>query len=100
MAAAALVAEADGAVAGVVTVNARRNVGNIGLLSVDDHFAGRFAGRGMGSSLLEAAWEWFLRNGCVRAEVVTQGGNHADCRQYGKYGYRVGNREHTYHFWL
>lgn len=90
-----LLAEADGETVGTITVQARQGAGNIGLVAVDS----RHQGRGAGSSLLQAAAEWFVGKGCVTAKVATQESNPAACALYEKNGYRLVGREHVHHFW-
>jgi dTDP-4-amino-4,6-dideoxy-D-galactose acyltransferase len=90
-----LVAEAGGEIVGTLTVQARQGAGNIGLVAVDP----RHQGTGAGSSLIQAAAEWFIGKDCVTAKVATQESNSAACALYEKNGYRLVGREHVHHFW-
>jgi dTDP-4-amino-4,6-dideoxy-D-galactose acyltransferase len=91
-----LVTRIDGSIAGVVTVNTRCLVGEIGLLAVSS----QFRGTGLGRRLVEGALRWFGGRGCTHATVVTQEHNIAACRLYQRCGYSLSKRERAYHFWL
>lgn len=91
-----LVTKIDGSIAGVVTVNTRCLVGEIGLLAVSS----QFRGAGLGRRLVEGALRWFGSRGCTHATVVTQEHNIAACRLYQRCGYSLSKRERAYHFWL
>jgi len=81
--------------AGVITVKATGDVGNIGLVAV----AASHRGRGVGSKLIAAAHRWMHEHGAIKATVVTQGANAPACRLYERAGYAVEQVENVYHFW-
>lgn len=78
---------------GFVTVQAKGGIGNIGLVAVD---AGS-RGKGLGTSLIQAALQWFTRRGCSIVEVATQRRNLAATRLYESNGFRVSGRTNVYH---
>jgi dTDP-4-amino-4,6-dideoxy-D-galactose acyltransferase len=81
---------------GVITVYLEDNVGNIGLVGVDENYRGQ----GIGGKLIKAALSYFNKKGCGLVNVVTQGKNEAACRLYEKFGFVVKNKVNFYHFWL
>ncbi|MEM7262486.1 MAG: GNAT family N-acetyltransferase [Planctomycetota bacterium] len=86
----------DNEIAGMVTVGTKGDRGDIGLIAVDD----RYRGRGLGTSLVNAAIDWSHRAGLSRAQVVTQGKNVGARRLYEKCGYTEEKVEPYWHFWL
>lgn len=70
--------------------------GMITLVAVDP----RWQGRGVGSSLLEAAERWFARKRCRSVRTVTQADNAQAVRLYQAAGFRIERREHVYHKWF
>lgn len=82
--------------AGMVTVSARENWGEIGLIAVDAAFRSRH----LGEALVRAAQRWYLERGLKLARVVTQADNQPACRLYQKCGYEISSTEYFYHFWL
>jgi dTDP-4-amino-4,6-dideoxy-D-galactose acyltransferase len=86
----------DEPLAGMVTVAASAGVGKIGLIAV----SASARGKGIGSSLLNAAHHWMHGRGARQARVVTQLDNSQACRLYERGGYSLSALEHIYHFWL
>lgn len=79
---------------GFITVQAKSGLGNIGLVAVD---AGQ-RGKGLGTSLIQAALEWFTGRGCSIVEVATQRRNLAATRLYESNGFRLAGKAHVWHF--
>jgi GNAT superfamily N-acetyltransferase len=92
-----LVAEHENQAAGYITCKAiDGHVGQIGLLAVE----GRAQGRGLGSALIGAALDWFKRNACEQATVVTQGRNVPAQRCYQRTGFVTESVQFWYHWWF
>jgi dTDP-4-amino-4,6-dideoxy-D-galactose acyltransferase len=83
-------------ISGLVTVNCNEGSGNIGLVGVHEYFRGQ----GIGGLLISASLNYFIKNKCSKAYVVTQGNNEAACKLYEKFGFKINNKVHFYHFWL
>ncbi|MBW7885350.1 MAG: GNAT family N-acetyltransferase [Caldilineaceae bacterium] len=83
-------------IAGMVTVRANDEVGEIGLIAVDS----AYRGKGYGTTLIREAHLWLAVQGCTSCRVVTQGANIPACRLYTKAGYTVENSESVFHLWL
>lgn len=81
---------------GMVTLSAKSDHGEIGLIAVDAAARGRH----IGATLVRAAQAWYFERGLKRARVVTQGENLPACRLYAKCGYTISEVEYLYHFWL
>lgn len=91
-----LVVRNEGKIVGMVTVGAKNDRADIGLVAVD----ASMRGRSLGPAMVQAAQKWALNNGFSAAQVVTQGDNLAACRLYEKCGYRIDKVENLYHFWV
>lgn len=91
-----LVARDGDDLTGMVTVAQHKNIGEIGLLAVDE----RMRGRRLGEALVHASDRWFADHGCREWHVVTQGDNTPACRLYEKCGCSVAGVTFFYHFWL
>jgi ribosomal protein S18 acetylase RimI-like enzyme len=91
---AVLAVEDGGVPVGIVTVQVKDGVGEIGLVAVD----AAHEGQGIGTSLMQAALGWFADRKCAKAEVVTQEANREACRLYERNGFRVAGRVNVYHF--
>lgn len=81
---------------GLVTVGAKGERADIGLLAV----AEEARGRGLGKALVRASLEWALRRHFREAQVVTQGANLPACQLYMSCGYTIERAENVFHFWL
>jgi dTDP-4-amino-4,6-dideoxy-D-galactose acyltransferase len=95
---AVLVAEDDrGRLAGYVTCHKHTDAdrGHIGLFAVSE----QAQGRGVGSTLLQAALEWFAANQVTAMTVATQLGNLRAVQFYGRHGLRIMSAELWFHFW-
>jgi len=93
---AVLVAEADGAPAGYVSVHRREGHGSIGLIGVD---AGA-RGRGLGEELVRGALGWCAQEGLAECRVVTQGRNVAAQRVFQRCGFRTRSVDLWFHKWF
>jgi len=91
-----LVIRQNNHIAGMVTLSKKNEVGDIGLIAVDEEFRGSK----FGQHLVYDAQRWFIQNDCHTAYVVTQGDNLPACRLYEKCGYQKIKIEFYYHFWL
>jgi dTDP-4-amino-4,6-dideoxy-D-galactose acyltransferase len=91
-----IVSKINDAVAGLITVYCKNNIGSIGLVGVHSNFRGK----GIGGELIKASLSYFKKMNCTKASVVTQGKNEAACRLYETYGFKVQNQANFYHFWL
>jgi dTDP-4-amino-4,6-dideoxy-D-galactose acyltransferase len=83
-----------GAPIGLITLQAKAGIGNIGLIAVD----AAFRGQGLGTALVRAALEWCAGRGCPIVEVATQGRNLAATRLYESAGFTVSGRSNVWHF--
>jgi dTDP-4-amino-4,6-dideoxy-D-galactose acyltransferase len=90
-----LVIRDAGLVVAVVTVRARENFGEIGLLGVQESRRGA----GLGRALVDAAMHWFSEKQLSYVRVVTQGDNQLACQLYKACGFSVDSVENFYHFW-
>ena len=90
-----LVIRKAGFVVAVVTVRARGNIGEIGLLGVQESQRGA----GLGRALVNSALGWFSERPLSHVRVVTQGNNRAACQMYKACGFLVESVENFYHFW-
>jgi dTDP-4-amino-4,6-dideoxy-D-galactose acyltransferase len=79
---------------GMITVQDQHGTGNIGLVAVSP----AYQGRGLGTSLVQAALMWFSDKGCARVEVVTQERNRAACLLYERNGFQVAEKVNVWHF--
>jgi dTDP-4-amino-4,6-dideoxy-D-galactose acyltransferase len=94
---AVIVAEADGTAVGYVTceLDAGEDSGRIGLIAVEPSSQGR----GLGSTLCEAALDWFAAEGALSVEIVTQGSNVSAQRVFQASGARTVSTELWFHKW-
>ena len=91
-----LVIRQNNHIAGMVTLSKKNEVGDIGLIAVDEEFRGSK----FGQHLVYDAQRWFIQHSCHTAHVVTQGDNLPACHLYEKCGYQEIKIEFYYHFWL
>ena len=91
-----IVTKKDNLITGLITVKCHEGIGKIGLVGVHDNFRGM----GQGETLIRAALHFFIENKCQATRVVTQGMNHAACRLYEKFGFKVRDKANFYHFWI
>jgi dTDP-4-amino-4,6-dideoxy-D-galactose acyltransferase len=80
---------------GMITIAANRDTASIGLIAVDE----AVRGRGVGTSLMEAAHGWMRRQRARTATVVTQMANGSACGLYERCGYRLRDINNCFHFW-
>lgn len=90
-----LVIRDAGLVVAVVTVRARGNIGEIGLLGVQESRRGT----GLGRALVDSAMGWFSERPLSYVRVVTQGDNRLACQMYKACGFIEESVENFYHFW-
>ena len=91
-----LVIQEAGRVVGMVTLGEKNRRGDIGLIAVGTSYRGKK----YGYKLVRAAQRWFVKNGYIFGQVVTQGMNIPACNLYKKCGYSIEKIEYIYHFWL
>lgn len=84
--------------AGYITcqLEADQRVGRIGLVAVDT----TQRKQGYGRTLVAAALQWFRKQGCIEAKVVTQASNVAAQRVYQSFGFRTAEANATFHRWF
>jgi dTDP-4-amino-4,6-dideoxy-D-galactose acyltransferase len=81
---------------GMITVNATNEIGEIGLVAVNE----LERGQGYGHALMAGALNWFANQGLRSVQVVTQGANRAACHLYEAHGFRLLKKDYIYHLWL
>lgn len=59
-----------------------------------------YRNKGIGTALVNAAFNKSLQWGCTSMEVTTQGQNVPACKFYESLGFRLQKRVYVYHFWL
>lgn len=91
-----LIIEKENDPAGIVTLSARAEYGEIGLIAVDR----KYRNQRFGKRLVLGALDWCRQNDLKGCRVVTQGKNEAACRLYKKCGFNTQKIEFVYHFWL
>jgi len=90
------VARDNDSIMGMITCKRHGEVGEIGLVAVNDEARGK----GIGTDLVKFADSWFFGAGMKSSRVVTQGANQPALQLYLKCGYHVTQTEPTLHFWL
>jgi ribosomal protein S18 acetylase RimI-like enzyme len=94
---AVLVAPSEGGVGGFVSCHLDGpKKGRIGLVGVQ----GGHRGQGIGTLVVRAAQEYFLRKGVEEVSVVTQGRNLGAQRLYQKCGFLTGSVGYWFHRWF
>lgn len=93
---AVVVAKRGNKIAGMITVGRKDGKGDIGLLAV----CPEYRGQNIGTHLVHAAQKYWIENGLIRGQVVTQKSNKAACGLYEKCGFQQKKIESFYHFWL
>lgn len=88
--------QANGTVAGFITVKKTIDTGIIGLIATDI----RHWGQGIGTALVNHAKAYAAESGLNRLEVATQGRNTLACRFYEKNLFVIKSETNVYHFWL
>lgn len=81
---------------GFISLKIKENRLNIELLGVSSEYAGR----GVGTTLIEMADNWCLSKKMEKLCVVTQGNNLAALRLYQKCGFRTSKVKLFFHKWL
>ena len=81
---------------GLITLGAKGDRADIGLLAV----AGHTRNKGIGRALVANADHQFAERGYALAQVVTQRSNLGACKLYEACGYQIENVENVFHFWL
>jgi dTDP-4-amino-4,6-dideoxy-D-galactose acyltransferase len=95
-AAAVLVAECEGRVAGYLTCQVEDRQGRFGLVAVAD-----WARRGgLGTRLVQGGLRWFAEHGLEGVRVATQGRNLQAQRLFGRQGFLVEHVQLWYHRWF
>lgn len=80
---------------GFVTLSKKAGIGQIGLIAV--HPEAR--GQGVATALMHYADEWYVKQDCSEAIVVTQRKNLPACRLYKKSGYNLNSETAIFHWW-
>lgn len=91
-----LVIREDADLIGMITVQNKSGLGDIGLIAVKEAFRGRY----YGEMLVRAAQQWFIDHNIMTGQVVTQRDNRAACSLYEKCDYHLKHTDYIYHFWL
>jgi len=81
---------------GLITLYSVNNIGNIGLIGVDDNYRGK----SIGTELINSAKRYFFNKNIFIMNVVTQLDNKIACKFYEKCGFKIIKIENYYHFWL
>ncbi len=81
---------------GMITVGEKNQRGDIGLLAVDPDARGK----NIGTKLIHAAQQYFIKKHYHQSQVVTQQDNIPACKVYEKCGYHIEKIEYFFHFWL
>ena len=82
-------------IVGFVTLGEKKLRADIGIIAVDSSVRGR----GIGTSLMFSAENWFLKNDYQLMQVVTQGDNLAASKLYESCGFVIEQAEYFYHMW-
>ena len=85
----------NGVSVGFITLITENKKGKIGLIAVD----ARFRGKGVGTSLLAGANNYFYKTENEVIEVITQLDNIPACSLYEKAGFKKKSIENIYHYW-
>lgn len=85
----------DNVLAGMVTCSVSKNIGKIGLISVDE----RFRKQGIGRLLMRAAEAYYRERDADECEVVTQSENKGACQLYMHIGYTQKSVQKIWHIW-
>ncbi|OQW93709.1 MAG: hypothetical protein BWK79_09745, partial [Beggiatoa sp. IS2] len=83
-------------IAGMMTLEEKKNNGSIGLIAVDSQYRQQSIGKKLILTALDRFQSWQLS----KAQVVTQKANQNACRLYEQCGFRLTTSENVYHFWL
>jgi len=81
---------------GMITLGVKNKRGDIGLIAVNT----KHRGKKFGTKLIEAAENYFIKNGLSKLQVVTQKSNIPACKLYKKSGFKEEKIDNFYHFWL
>ena len=86
----------DGVPKGLVTLNHKNGIGDIGLVAVheDYHY------RGIGTTLMQHAIHYPKEKNIQKLSVVTQLANVPACRLYEKNGFTIESISDVWHWWL
>jgi dTDP-4-amino-4,6-dideoxy-D-galactose acyltransferase len=91
-----LVVKEQNVLLGLITLGAKGDRADIGLVAVAEHARGK----GIGRSLVTDADRYFAERSYALAQVVTQRSNLGACKLYESCGYKIENVENVFHFWL
>jgi len=83
-------------IVGMIAISTKNKRGDIRLLAVDSECRGKK----LGTKLVHAALNYFIKKGYPKAQVVTQKSNLPACHLYKKCGFRHKQTDNFYHFWL
>ena len=79
-----------------VSLNEKNHRGNIDYIIVDE----KHQGKGLGTTLMNHAHNWFISNSYKTVQADTQKENTKACNMYEKFGYKLEKIQKVYHFWL
>ena len=82
-------------IAGLITLGVKSNIGDIGIVAVED----KYRGQGIAKKMLFATENWFFENNLKTINVVTQGDNLPAKALYKSCGYKIIKRKFFYHLW-
>lgn len=91
-----LVTRHQNKITGMITLGTKNKRGDIRLLAV----AAKCRGKKLGTKLVSAAQDYFIKKGYIEAQVVTQKTNLPACHLYEKCGFHHEHTDNFYHFWL
>ncbi len=83
-------------VLGLITLGEKNNIGDIGLLGVDESSRGK----SIGHKLVNHSFDYLLQLGYSECQVVTQNENKLACSFYEKNNFTVNSIVNIYHLWL
>lgn len=86
----------DGRELGFVTLKIKNNIGQIGLIAVDE----TSRGKSIGKKLVAAVVEMLIRKNIPELDVATQIDNDDACNFYKKTGFAGSKTENIYHIWF
>ena len=81
---------------GLVTINRKGSVSEIGLVATDK----AFRGQGIGNTLLDHVKHFVYEQKCEVLNVATQNQNKAACHLYEKAGFKISSFIDVWHWWL
>ena len=87
--------EIDGEIAGLVTLGAKNEIGDIGIIAVNK----KHRGLGIAGKMMSCAENWFFENDYSNIQVVTQGNNLPAKSLYESCNFNLKQENYFYHIW-